>query len=255
MRFCGDCVGALLLRVTVLAVATIGVGLSGECDGSILFEETFEDQTANGITTNFGQFSIASGLRGTNFGYSSEDQIGGGQIFCLDGIQSDNVRIDADFTINTGWCGDFEIGFNISTVTHQDYRSPDGYWVTIHPRYSDSTDGILKMIVNPVDGLNDGIGIATSPWVIGANEVHTLSVERLGDSINSFVDGNPFMSAVDGTYHGGEIYFRFFGAGTVDNIRVTNLAAVPEPASLAVWSVFGVIGIGVAYRRRRLLCK
>lgn len=251
MRCCVDGVGTALLRVIVLAAAVIGSGLSRQCAGSILFEETFEDQTANGITTNFGQFSIAPGLRGTNFGYASQDQIGGGQIFCLDGIQSDNVRIDADFVIGDRWYGDFEIGFNISTVTHQDYRSPDGYWVTIHPANSDSTDGILKMIVNPVDGLNNGIGIATSPWVIGANAVHTLTVERLGDSISSFVDGNPFMSAVDGTYHGGEIYFRFFGPGTVDNIRVTNLAAVPEPGSVMVWTGLAAMGLIYRWRKRR----
>lgn len=32
-------------------------------------------------------------------------------------------------------------------------------------------------------------------------------------------------------------------------------AAVPEPASVAVWSVFGIIGIAVTYRRRRMLNK
>lgn len=41
----------------------------------------------------------------------------------------------------------------------------------------------------------------------------------------------------------------FFDTETVDDLQPTNAAQVPEPASLAIWSVIA-LGVGVAYRRR-----
>lgn len=44
----------------------------------------------------------------------------------------------------------------------------------------------------------------------------------------------------------------------IPNVRLNangDFSVVPEPTAAFVWGVLGVIGIGVAYRRRRLLCK
>ena len=60
------------------------------------------------------------------------------------------------------------------------------------------------------------------------------------------------MSATDTTWSGGGIFFMFFGPGTIDNIRVTDITPVPEPASFAVWSFLAITGIGYgSWRKRR----
>ncbi len=73
----------------------------------------------------------------------------------------------------------------------------------------------------------------------------TIGAATLGDAANETYT----VEWVD-TYGGG------WGFGMVDDVVLTNIAdpasaVVPEPASIAIWSILGICLAGYGYRRRR----
>lgn len=222
------------------------LALSSQANAGLVYSQDFESGVADGITPIFGNFHIGAGLRGSTFGLVTPDPITVGQIFRIDNVPSDNVRIEADFLIGNAGFGDFEIGFN-AVVDDPVFRGPQGYWVRIHPQGSDSNDGILK--------LQDGDGehlVLLSGGVIRANEANSIRVDHVGSSISVFLNDSLYMSTTDtnNALTGGSVFVRFFGPGTIDNIRLTNLAAVPEPSSI-VSALVGASLCGLVYLRRR----
>lgn len=211
------------------------LGLSSQAFAGLIYSENFEDGIADGITPIFGNFHIGAGLRGSTFGYVTPDPISVGQIFRIDNVPSNNVTIEADFLIGNAGFGDFEIGFN-SVVDDPVLRGPQGYWVRIHPQGSDSNDGILKIR----DGVSEHLVLNTG-GIIRANEANSIRVDHIGSSINVFLNSSLYMSTTDtnNTLAGGSVHVRFFGPGTIDNIRIT---AVPEPSSF----VLALVGAGVS---------
>jgi len=113
-------------------------------------------------------------------------------------------------------------------------------------------------------------------WTLGARAV-TLTMPALTGAFYLYAEPNPFalhtitVTADDGTqltvqvqgYAGANGYgFYATGGTTIVSLAVASptadfavgefgIAAVPEPASIAVWSLLGGLGLIVGWRRRR----
>jgi hypothetical protein len=233
----------LLSMYRILSGITIALVCSTHASADVVYFEDFEDGVADNITVIFPAYEIGSGLRGSNFAFHSPTPPSVGQIFRIDGIPSDITSIEFDFVLESAAFGDLDVGFNSTVLT-----SPLGvgdeyaYGVGIHPKGSDSKDGIGKRLID------DGLTLAgPQDGVIGANEVHRLLIEHIGSHINVYLDDSLYMHGVDPgpRLEGGFVFIRLFGSGTIDNIRIT---AVPEPST---WTNVGVGGLAGAVLLRR----
>lgn len=209
----------------------------------MIFSEDFEDGVADGITVIYPTFQIGGGLRGSNFGFHSPNPPSVGQIFRIDGIQSDNITIQFDFVLQDLSFGDLDLILN-GDITNPLGGGNQGYAITIHPKNSDSTDAITKF-----DGSSLRLLHPRRNGVILAGETHTLKVEHHGPSIKAYLDNSLYMQGVDAgsPLVGGSIYIRLFSSGTIDNITIM---AVPEPSTL-LSGLLGLSLVGLFYLRSR----
>ena len=139
-------------------------------------------------------------------------------VFRIDGITSDNVIIEADFQVNDTSFGDFEIWFNALWDETNLQTVDSGYRVFVAPANSDGPTAQLRR-----DDSDGGQAILDStPNIIG-DEEHTLQVRRFGNQIEVFLDGSPFLSALDSMHSGGAIGVRIFSDGLVDNVEVRDI--------------------------------
>ena len=223
------------MKKTQFLILIIMLFFIGGAQATIIYQENFEDGSADGITVSRGIWTAqTTGLFGSNKGYHSSDQH---NIFTLDGLLSNNVAIDADFKIGTQ-NGDFEIWVNATIDGSLDDRLESGYKIAVHPTDSDNSADVLARVDSGTGTVLDSH--LDDQFVVGS-ENH-LRLERFGNSLNVFLNGSLYLSATDSTYQNGSIGFRLFGDGVIDNIVVT-----PEPTSLLL---FGLGGLVLRRKRR-----
>ncbi len=74
----------------------------------------------------------------------------------------------------------------------------------------------------------------------------------LSISTTTTVENTEFQTRLGATYTlVNELVFTSTGTGGTASITATTEVSLPEPASLAVWGLFGLAGAGGAWRRRR----
>ena len=228
---------ALLRSAIVLSSIGLSAAAAWALPPGVLFSEDFEDGVANGLTVRGGAYGIGSGI-GSSKGFAGLDFH---NVMTLDGIPSDHVAVDVDFQINEGTDGDFDTWVNATFDPLDGVYPAPGYVAMVNPAGSDNPLATLKRN-GPIPGQSDETLLDQTVNTIGAGEPHHLRVERFGADINVLLDGNLILSATDSTYAGGEVAFRMFRSGIVDNIVVS----VPEPTA-----AIGLIGAMVLLRRRK----
>lgn len=77
-----------------------------------------------------------------------------------------------------------------------------------------------------------GIGNSNTSWMLYQFEVLASTIETLLEFRSTRLDGGTYLDAV-----------------SVNQVGVAN--AVPEPASVAVWSLLCLVGFGLVRRRKR----
>ncbi len=227
-----------MLWITVAYSIPVIVGSPFHVHANVLYSETFEDGSADGIVVDYGSLSVGAGLNGSTGAYVPDNR--GHHFFTLSGIRSDDVSIQAEFRLDDAGVSDFEVYFAaddpaVSSADWRGLRPNNGYFARVNPLSSDDPLGKITRL----DGGN-GTNLIVVPNTISAGETHTLRVDRVGARIDVFLDGRPFASAIDGTYTAGEIEFLIFGGGAIDDILVT---AIPEPAMMPAVFTLAIVGL------------
>jgi hypothetical protein len=208
----------IMILLLVMSIST---------NATVIYQENFEDGSADGITIHRGIWSISTGIN-SNFGFhGNDDQC----MFSLNEIPSDNITVDVDFSISDYSYGDFEVWLNATFDNDLQYIRT-GYQLMVNPKESDNEKADIGRLDNSISPTI----LTETANVISANEIHHLRVERLGSTINMILDDQPFLTTEDSTYTGGIIGFRLFKGGMVDNIVVT-----PEPATLLLLGIGGLM--------------
>jgi len=217
----------------IMVIMTLLLVMPISANATVIYQENFEDGSADGITILRGIWSISTGIN-SNFGFhgiaypqNNDDQC----MFSLNGIPSDNIAVDVDFSISNSGVGDFEVWLNAEFDNDSQYIRT-GYQLMVNPKESDNPMadiGRLDNFISPTI-------LAETANVISAGEIHHLRVERFGSTINMILDDQPFLTTEDSTFTGGIIGFRLFRGGIVDNIVVT-----PEPATLLLLGLGGLL--------------
>lgn len=209
--------------VAVSLIVALGFAdVASSAPGDVIYFEDFEDGTANGVTLHYSaDWTIGSGLGGSTHAFWAG---GGHQLFTLDGIPSDNVAIEVDFTISSAGLGDFAVYCNCVVDPNTVHWLGQGYDAEVNPIESDTPIAVLMRHDQPTGA---HVSLDSKTNTIHAAEEHHLRLERYGDEITVYLDGELFFSATDATYHQASIGFGIYSGGAVDNVKVTELPAPP----------------------------
>ena len=167
---------------------------------------------------------------GFSFNYGNIPQGDTGYRGFEEGWGSDTPYLSVEF--DTWMVGDAEHGFNVG-VDGTDV--PGGFVNTDLITDGQTVNASVEITYDPTDGV-------------------TLTVDDGGGPIDVFTD-----LATPG-FVGDDNYTFNFGARTggatetllIDNLNITTAAAaVPEPASIALWSLLGLVGVGFGFLRYR----
>jgi hypothetical protein len=261
-----------------IALAVVLVGLVAGQAQAAVYSNGFETDTTGwsgatrvpsgtgGITSSGGSFHATTGTGFTTWGgynYGAGNAVP--TVF-----QEYRTSIDIYLDVDGGFANhtrfDFSSAINNAAGTHlRDFIFNAGF-------YDDATGpgaGTDRFVISASNNSQPGsafaknparspIAISTTGWYTfehhfydngGVLAVDMSIVDGSDSVVGSWTLSNPadVIAGVGGNRYGWFDFNEFPGGIAIDN---STLAAVPEPASLAIWGL-GVLGLGVAARRRK----
>lgn len=246
------------MRLTVLAHASVLLwsllvqASSAGATGVVLFEEDFNDGSADGISIDYGAWSITTraGFSGyCYYGHFSHvgNPWGTKSYITLDTPFQRSIAVDVDFTLQK-YYSDF---YGEVCRDYDPENGTDMYRANIYPTNADnSRDELYKYVQE-----GSATRLDTAGKYIGQTAISHFRIERWNSTgeIKVYLNGQLRMSAVDTEFTDGQVRLGFHAGGWLDNIRVTTLEddeIIPEPATMLA-GLAGLAGLGRYIRLRK----
>ena len=240
------------IRGWLLLVCVFGLSTSAAATGVVLFEEDFNDGSPDGISIDYGAWSMTtrSGFDGyCYYGHFSHvgNPWGTKSYITLDDTYQRSIAVDVDFTLQTHY-SDFY------GEVCRDYDPEDGtdmYRASIYPTNADnSRDELYKFTKQ-----SGSTRLDTAGKYVSRTAISHFRIERWNSTgeIKVYLNGQLRMNAVDTEFTEGQVRLGFHAGGWLDNIVVTTLeddAVVPEPATMLA-GLAGLAGLGRYLCQRR----
>jgi hypothetical protein len=219
--------------------------------------EDFEDSVADGFTLvdgnaggsgNDGVWSIIDesgnhvyGQTNGSLAEGSGSRLGA---YSLAAPQVDNFRLAVDLRVDdTNSYADAAIVFG--------WQDNENYYYTLFNK-----TGSANEVFRVESGSRNKIGATFDPNGGADGGFHLVEIERLADTglITMSVDGLDVFETIDATFGSGRVGIGAFNdAASFDNFTLYSLepqrTVIPEPATLAIWSLLAGLGMVVACRR------
>lgn len=193
-------IASMILTFTAPTDAVVASG-----EESILYQDDFNDLSADGWTTYGGSWHASDGAYHTNKG--------AGFKAVADGTTFSNFAYEADISFKDGINSD-NAGL-IFRVTNPSVGADNlqGYYAGI----------TANNLVQLGKMNNNWKELASAPFTVQQNKVYRMKVEAKGSNVDIYIDGNRVLSAVDSTFTQGSIGVRsFWTNATYDNLKVTD---------------------------------
>ena len=226
---------ALCLSVVFLCVdTTFGEIIDYDCDvvpDHATLQDVFSTQVSSGAswTSNNSELTMTT--------VSGEDVVWFGNHLTQDPVPWDLANNSDGNTVS------MRSKWTASSTNWNLFLSDDAYFAQIYM----SDDATIKLAK---DGGFDSIAVDATTY-------HTYSVHLAGGSVTYTIDSTDY-TFTPGTYTQGKHLIIGDSSGTPLGtgsgsmiIDYVNIQTVPEPSTIAMWSIFSVIGLAVWRRRKK----